>query len=413
MKFLISGFGSSPTLLWSSLSIALFLSIPPADRQASAQDTGPQNAQEIEQLRQKFKADNNQSAARALLQNLYIGKQWSSLDQPQRNDLGRLLHSLNQASPADMGISQLYCDYLIAAEKHVEALPLLAKLAETQPMRSLQAAAILRDLTRDEEATQVVEETLQQLSELLNSNPRSKEVSLAVAHCQQFLQRHQDAIRTLNSAIESAEFDADKTKLRQTLREFDQTQASPSGANEVDQPNLTNAQSPRNSKHHFLLHHDRAFDRLQPALDRLPPSVAHYVIGTRSLFAGDSKTAIKHLEIARQLAPDNDAILNNLACAMSRDPKSDLQEALAISNESIGRTPNTLPQFYETRGQILFKLKRYAEAIPDLKRAITVPAIASNAHASLTECYLATGDTELAEKHRKAAEKASQKTQPE
>ena len=105
--------------------------------------------------------------------------------------------------------------------------------------------------------------------------------------------------------------------------------------------------------------------------------------------------------------PNSGAILNNLAVALTARGDENLEQALKIANAAIENSRTAAPHFYETRGQILFRLKRYLEAVPDLERALAHPDLASKAHESLATCYAELGEEELSERHREAAERTA------
>ena len=90
----------------------------------------------------------------------YVGKKWSDLTPDQRKEFGDLLALINREAPDDVGIQQLYADYLIASERLEKAVPLLDSLARVQPMRGLQCAAILRKLGDFAAADRCAEKTL-------------------------------------------------------------------------------------------------------------------------------------------------------------------------------------------------------------------------------------------------------------
>ena len=132
--------------------------------------------------------------------------------------------------------------------------------------------------------------------------------------------------------------------------------------------------------------------------------ISHFIRGTAALLKDDHESAARSLTLAAKQLPRSGAILNNLAVALSlrEDPKLDM--ALKVSNEAIAQTSNASPHFYETRGQILYRLERYDEAIGDLEVALREKKLAPKAHEALAVCYDKVGDDVLAQLHRKAWE---------
>ncbi|MEL6106507.1 MAG: tetratricopeptide repeat protein, partial [Planctomycetota bacterium] len=133
--------------------------------------------------------------------------------------------------------------------------------------------------------------------------------------------------------------------------------------------------------------------------------IAHFIKGTSALMKKDMKNAELHLELAVELMPRSGAILNNLAVALAMREDPDYERALELSGAAIDLVKTPTPHFYETRGQILFRMGELKEAIPDLERALAEPSLAKKAHEMLANCYDEVGDKELADNHRTAVER--------
>jgi len=129
---------------------------------------------------------------------------------------------------------------------------------------------------------------------------------------------------------------------------------------------------------------------------------AHFVLGTVALLQGNLKEADFHLDLAIQIDKQSPGLLNNLAVALYRQDPPQLERALALSEAAVRRM-NEEPYLRETRGQILIKLKRYTEAIPDLEFALRARELAPQVHLSLSEAYAALGQTEIANRHKALA----------
>jgi tetratricopeptide (TPR) repeat protein len=151
----------------------------------------------------------------------------------------------------------------------------------------------------------------------------------------------------------------------------------------------------------------------QALIEGSSPAIAHFIEGTSALVKDDVDKATVHLKIASELMPNSGAIMNNLAVALTSRGDENLEQALKFANSAIENTPSVAPHFYETRGQILFRLKRYLDAIPDLERALAHPDLAAGAHRSLASCYAELGEAELSKSHREAAERIAKPQQTE
>ncbi len=149
---------------------------------------------------------------------------------------------------------------------------------------------------------------------------------------------------------------------------------------------------------------DRQLAAVREALIKgSPAGIAHFIKGTAALMNEDHDLAELHLEKAAEQLPRSAAILNNLAVALAMRPDPDYERALKVSNEAIAQVANATPHFYETRGQILYRMGRFREAISDLERTLAAPSLAAAAHELLATCYEQVGDPDLAEGHRRQA----------
>ncbi len=150
---------------------------------------------------------------------------------------------------------------------------------------------------------------------------------------------------------------------------------------------------------------------MQALVQGVSPEATHFIRGTLALLNNDFGTAKTHLEQAAKYSENLPGILNNLALAMSKMENSDLDAALALSNAALEKMPDQ-PYLRDTRGQILVKLKRFQDAIPDLEFALKAPELGGVVHDSLAVSYEAIGQQDLAEKHRALAESLKSKPSP-
>ncbi|TWU47582.1 Tetratricopeptide repeat protein [Rubripirellula tenax] len=363
-------------------------------------------------------------AARWLLQNKYIGKDWANLSEEEKAEFGSLLALIYKEAPDDVSIKQMYADYLIASMDYSKAIPLLDDLARTQPMRGLQAAALSRVQGNTAMADRLAKRTLDSVEKLFEEDPTNSVLALAVAQNQLFLERHAEAVRTLERGITRAKSDEDKARLSMAMGD-----CIVSWVNFIQaQPSVTNADRMRilkmlqvalrfapNSPRVLTLVADQVLAMMNEEDEQLlavrnalvqgsSPGIAHFIRGTAALIKGDIARAETSLQLAATELPQSGAILNNLAVALTMKGNDHLERALKISQQAISQTPQATPHFFETRGQILYRLGRFQEAVPDLERALSVPDLARNAHVALAACYQELDEPELAKLHAEAAE---------
>ncbi len=95
--------------------------------------------------------------------------------------------------------------------------------------------------------------------------------------------------------------------------------------------------------------------------------------------------------------------LNNIAFVLASRDEPDLEKALRIASKAIELTTDTPAAFYETRGEILLRMQRYAEAVEDFTRLLAEPVDSARTHRLLSQCYEALGQPDLAAMHNKVA----------
>ncbi len=135
--------------------------------------------------------------------------------------------------------------------------------------------------------------------------------------------------------------------------------------------------------------------RLKAAiLSGTDPVSTHFIRGTLALLDNNFEEAKSQLELALQREPNAPAILNNLAVAVAQMKNSDLEKALSLVDTALTKLPNHA-YFLETRGQILVKLNRWHEAIPDLEVALDAKELRPAIYVSLALAYEKIGATDL------------------
>ncbi|WP_231603216.1 tetratricopeptide repeat protein [Neorhodopirellula pilleata] len=376
-------------------------------------------------MRQLAELRQSDEAAMWLVKELYLGRKWTDLDPTGQTEFGRLLKLLSEERPSDLAIKQLYVDYLIASDRFDAAIPYLRELSASQPMRGLQAAALARRIGNEELAVRLANQTLERVDEMFREEPANPALALAVVQNQIFLERHADAIRNLNQAIPRMKTDEHRRVLQQamgdtiaawvTLIEQQKNETPMERLKVLKMLQVALEYAPNNPRVLTLvadqvlktINHDD--DKIQALRDALvagtSPGISHFVRGTAALLDNDPDKATRHLTLAAEHLPNSAAIMNNLAVSIAQREGGDLEHALSLSEQAIAAVSQPSPYFYETRGQILFQMERYLDAIPDLERALPVDELAGKAHETLAVCYEKLDEPELASDHKAAAAK--------
>ena len=394
---------------------------------ANVRDQMGESEEALDLMRRLVAERSSDDAAMWLLKELYEGKSWTDLEPNEQDEFGQLLTLLEKNRPKDMGIKQNYANYLIAANRLSAAIPVLRQLAEVQPMRGLQAAALSRRLDDGVSATRFAETTLEKVGKLHEEDPSNAGLVLANVQCMVFLDEHSDAVALLDESIPLVRDEKERLVLRQAMGDvivawINKIELEP---NETEEEKLrvlrmlqVALQYAPNNPRVMTLVSDQLLrtieddsNEVQTIRDSLiegsSPGISHFVRGTTALIQDDVESATNHLMIAAKHMPTSAAILNNLAVAISEREDPNLEHALKLSDFAIKQAEPATPHFFDTRGHILVKLERYLDAIPDLERALAVQALASNAHEKLALCYEEINEPELAKEHRDAAVRKS------
>jgi tetratricopeptide (TPR) repeat protein len=133
------------------------------------------------------------------------------------------------------------------------------------------------------------------------------------------------------------------------------------------------------------------------------PLFAHMALGLEARGGDRMDEARRHFERAFELAPQAPLVLNNMAWVLSLADPPDLPRALDLIETALKQAPGQL-NFRETRGQILAKMGKWKEALPDLEAAL--PALRGNKelHTTLAKVYEELGMKEMAKEHARRAE---------
>jgi tetratricopeptide (TPR) repeat protein len=126
----------------------------------------------------------------------------------------------------------------------------------------------------------------------------------------------------------------------------------------------------------------------------------HFALGVDAWGRGEVKEAAFHWDRANQLSPDIPVVANNLAWLMLQSSPQELPKALQLIDKAIEKSPQET-NFRDTRGQILFKMGRFKEALPDLEAALAQSQNRAGLHRTLAEVYSKLERPELVDEHRR------------
>ncbi|MCC9601596.1 hypothetical protein LOC67_13645 [Stieleria sp. JC731] len=361
-------------------------------------------------------------AARWLLQNEMLGKKWTDFDEEQLDEAGLILETLTEADKKDLNLKKMYADYTIFRQRYATAIEMLNELSQAEPLLGLKAAELSRRIGDTDQAELLAEKTLETVQEMQKDSPMDANLAFMVARNLLFLDRYSEAIRALNRSLAIAQAPQEKKLLTLALGdaivayvnfiEQSPTDTVSERLRVMKMLELAIQIAPNNPRvvtmlaDHVLANLDETNEEIISVRNGLvkgsPLWISHFIKGTAALMKDDQKNAELHLGLAADLSEDRKsaAVLNNLAVALAMREEPDLERAYTVSDEAIKLAGSASPHFYETRGQILYRLERFRDAITDLERALPAPSLKLNAHRMLAKCYDEVGDSELAQQHR-------------
>lgn len=141
------------------------------------------------------------------------------------------------------------------------------------------------------------------------------------------------------------------------------------------------------------------------------PATVHLVLGTDAWSEGRDEIARKHLASAFDLNPKMPSAVNNMARALAGSGAADLNRALKLSESAVAEDPEN-HDFRETRGQVLYELGRFDDALKDLTFAVGKRPDDRQLHVTLSAVYDKLGRPDMAARHREQADRF-QATVPE
>lgn len=149
---------------------------------------------------------------------------------------------------------------------------------------------------------------------------------------------------------------------------------------------------------------ERAKDLITLLSNGVMPATLHMVLGNDAWRTGDYSRARIHLDQAFKLDPTLTDVGNNLAWSYANQEPKDLERALALANSVVAAKP-ALPQYRDTRGQILAQMNRWLDALYELELALPGMATDEKLHRTLATVYQKLEMPELAGEHSKIAER--------
>ena len=365
-------------------------------------------------------AKRNAPASSWLLENSFDLSNVSTWTEQQHTSFRALVaNAVDQRNKSAVDSAQLrLASYLTQMGATREAVQIVQELASRAPKLNLIGVGLALQCEDKDLAVRFANGAIKYLEQFLSANPSAVQERIDLAKTLVFLDREQDAARVLKDGIGLTKDESLKDGVADVLVHYANRIGKDGDSTLVQRLQvIRNAMdySPNNQSvidaiiAIVLDCKDKKGNQVEELrksiIEGAAPEATHFIQGTLALLNGDHATALNHLKIAQSTGVNTPGLLNNMAMALqSTNDPAKVEQALELSISANNLLENH-PYLRDTRGQILLKLKRYNEAIPDLEFALRSPELASNVHASLAAAYTALGQSDLAEEHRKLASK--------
>ena len=248
------------------------------------------------------------------------------------------------------------------------------------------------------------------LKPIVVENPLDREARQKYVECQVWLDEFKIAEATLRQGIE---VDPDgawhKVLAKAYLAQFRQTRSEGLGLADLlsflEKAIAADSESAEALKELTNFGLNDGSEKIDSILENVLTSgrhtaVVHFILGSRQFQRGES--GLLHMKQAYQL--DNNLVFaaNNLAYQETLNEEGDFEAGLNLISEVLKKFPDN-HAFHETRGQLLTRLERFAEALGELEFALAKFPNDQRLHESLSLCYQKLGQSSLARRHSEKA----------
>lgn len=336
----------------------------------------------------------------------------SQTQQVVEHHLVQALAGVGQRAEAHALLGELY----VKQGKVDKAIPHLEQAVTKWPILHLTLSQLYEMQGRMPAARDAAHEASELLRELAESEPQQLNHRIQLAWSQALLGNFEQAVRILEENLTSS----DPERVHQALVAVHLRWANDVAEREegdlgkqLDLLNCALKYGPDNPQVMSLLANlatrdwhgsQDAWAALQQALAKGDaPATVHLLLGTWALEQGDIEKGLTHLELANERNPDMPIVLNNLAWGLAHRDEPDLERALQLAETA--KKLSDRPEIHHTIGTILVRLGRQRQAVTQLEDALQAFPICPKLHDSLAELYEHFGDTELADLHRRLAER--------
>jgi len=321
------------------------------------------------------------------------------------------LASVLAQEPENIEANRLMSRINLAQRRWKQAAENLSRLAAESDENRLLLARIYNLDQQRERSTEEAKRVLASASKRARQDPTDeKSVSLAVAAAlmlSQFPEANQLLENSLKNGLDTVQL---RSLRSMTYLAWSQSVLRTGVANlpaAIDLLETSLSQQPVPLESFLLLiqlapHREsapRIKQLIQSSLARgYSPGLLHRMLGDLAEREKRTSEAMRHYQSAVDADPQEAVARNNLAWLLATGENPDLPRALKLANEALQISPNFV-RFLDTRGQVLVRMGRDNEALPDLRTAVGLMPENVELHRALSGIYVRLKLLELASEH--------------
>jgi len=334
--------------------------------------------------------------------------------------------SANPDSPESKYAALRLGGLLFARQRYEESVMFMELATERFPYVRLPLAAAYLRLNRQGDMDRTLEALANKCKQKIDENVNDKEARVNWASALAGLKKYAEAIEVLKAGTMHDRNEAQFAQMiANVYANWDASLAQNKNAKLIERFALVQQGLMHHPTNIYLLSQLLTFaelkgedgDKAKEIMQKLlvegnSAPIIHFLLGQKAYKDGRETEAQYHWEKAFKLDPNFAVVANNLAWILSHQKEPDYERALKIINDTIQKVPG-VDNFYGTRGEILNRMGKHKEALPDLERGIRVSPNDSGLQEGLAICHRSLGNIQMAEIHQKKADelRASAKRQ--
>ncbi len=315
------------------------------------------------------------------------------------------------AEPDWAKVLSLYATFLLSDKSdkdHGEAINMLQRAANLDPTFLIRLSEVYRVKGQNIQSRDAADSAVARFKERLGKRDELDSDRIMVARAYVMSNKFDDAIKVLQ---EGFKIRSDRPKLRRALSDVYRTmfRAQVVRAENGYKANLgllnmaltTDPTNPAVGEEIMWLQNlgvtvsEAMIQSLREQLASGGASaVTHLLLGNAYFNQKNLEKAIQHWELALRTDPKMVLALNNLAVAYSQLDKPIFDQAVQLIDQAIDLSSGD-PEFYDSKGEILFRAEKYVESIAAYEKALQRAPARIGTREKLIESYQKAGMTDM------------------